>query len=33
MTLLELKYILTSARNTAAIAKDMVKMRSIVSYP
>ena len=33
MTPLELKYIITSARNAAAIAKGMVKMRSIVSYP
>ena len=32
MTLLELKYIITSARNAAAIAKGMVKLRSIVFY-
>ena len=32
MTLLELKYIMTSARNAAAIAKSMVKSRSIVPY-
>ena len=30
MTLLELKYIMTSARNAAAIAKGMVELRSIV---
>ena len=30
MTLLELKYIMTSARNAAAIAKGMVEVRSIV---
>ena len=32
MTLLELKYIMTSARNAAAIAKGMVELRSIVFY-
>ena len=32
MTLLELKYIITSARNAAAIAKGMVELRSIVFY-
>ena len=32
MTLLELKYITTSARNAAAIAKGMVELRSIVFY-
>ena len=33
MTLLvELKYIMTSARNTAAIAKSMVELRSIAFY-
>ena len=32
MTLLELKYIITSARNAAAIAKGMVEVRSIVVY-
>ena len=33
MTLLvELKYIMTSARNTAAIAKGMVELRSIAFY-
>ena len=31
--LLELKYIITSARNAAAIAKGMVELRSIVFYP
>ena len=32
MKLLELKYIMTSARNAAAIAKGMVELRSIVFY-
>ena len=32
MTLLELKYIMTSARNAAAIAKGMVELRSIAFY-
>ena len=32
MTLLELKYMMTSARNAAAIAKGMVELRSIVFY-
>ena len=32
MTLLELKYIMTSARNAAAITKGMVEMRSIVLF-
>ena len=32
ITLLELKYIITSARNAAAIAKGMVELRSIVFY-
>ena len=32
ITLLELKYIITSARNTATIAKGMVELRSIVFY-
>ena len=32
MTLLELKYIMTSARNAAAIAKGMVELRSIGFY-
>ena len=32
MTLLELKYIITSARNAAAIAKGMVELRSIDFY-
>ena len=32
MTLLELKYIMTSARNAAVIAKGMVELRSIVFY-
>ena len=30
ITLLELKYIITSARNAAAIAKGMVELRSII---
>ena len=30
MTLLELKYVITSARNAADIAKGMIKLRSIV---
>ena len=30
MTLLEFKYIMTSARNAAAIAKGVVELRSIV---
>ena len=30
MTLLELKYMITSARNAAAIAKGMVELRFIV---
>ena len=32
MTLLELKYIITSARDAAAAAKGMVELRSIVFY-
>ena len=32
MTLLQLKYIMTSARNAAAIAKGMVELRSIAFY-
>ena len=32
MTLLELKYLITSTRNGAAIAKGMVELRSIVFY-
>ena len=32
MKLLELKYIMTSARNVAAIAKGMVELKSIVFY-
>ena len=32
ITLLELEYIITSARNAAAIAKGMVELRSIVFY-
>ena len=32
MNLLELKYIMTSARNVAAIAKGMVELKSIVFY-
>ena len=32
IVLLELKYIITSARNAAAIAKGMVELRSIVFY-
>ena len=32
ITLLELKYIITSARNAAAIAKGMVELRSIAFY-
>ena len=32
MKLLELKCIMTSARNAAAIAKGMVELRSIVFY-
>ena len=32
ITLLELKYIITSARNAAAIATGMVELRSIVFY-
>ena len=32
ITLLELKYIITSARNAEAIAKGMVELRSIVFY-
>ena len=32
ITLLELEYIITSARNVAAIAKGMVELRSIVYY-
>ena len=32
MKLLELKYIMTSARNVAAIAKGMVELKSIVIY-
>ena len=33
ITLLELKYIISSARNAAAIAKGVVELRSIVFYP
>ena len=32
MVLLELKYIITAARNAAAIAKGMVELRSIVLH-
>ena len=32
MKLLELKYIMTSARNVAAIAKGMVELKPIVFY-
>ena len=32
MKLLELKYVMTSARNVAAIAKGMVELKSIVFY-
>ena len=32
ITLLEFKYIITSARNVAAVAKGMVELRSTVFY-